>query len=106
MPTRRQVMLAQIIIESMLNAGPILLHVRQILSVIRFRPFDVSTPAGRSQERYRRAALTAIAQIFSRLISFASLLISVPLALHYLHEERYGIWMTISSVAVLLGFAD
>lgn len=33
-------------------------------------------------------------------------LISVPLTITYLGSERYGIWMTISSIISLLGFAD
>lgn len=32
--------------------------------------------------------------------------ISVPLTLRYLGTERYGLWMTISSVIAVLGFSD
>ena len=33
-------------------------------------------------------------------------LITVPLTLHYLGSERYGMWVTISSLVALLSFAD
>jgi O-antigen/teichoic acid export membrane protein len=33
-------------------------------------------------------------------------LVSVPLAVNYLGPERYGLWMTISSVIAVLAFAD
>jgi O-antigen/teichoic acid export membrane protein len=79
---------------------------KQILSVARFRAFDLSTPEGRSKERYRRAFLTSAASGFSRLVSIFAGLISVPLTLKYLGTERYGLWMTISSVIAVLGFSD
>ena len=31
---------------------------------------------------------------------------SVPLTVHYLGHERYGLWMTISAVVAMLGFVD
>jgi len=79
---------------------------RQCVSVLRLRKFDTSTPQGRSLERYRRAALTTLAQAFARGVSILTILISVPLTLRYLGAERYGMWMTISSVVMMLGFAD
>jgi O-antigen/teichoic acid export membrane protein len=84
----------------------ILDEVRRAAGVVRLRPFDQSTPEGRSKERYRRAALMAASQVLSKVISVVSLLVSVPLALGYLHEERYGLWMTISSAGMFLAFAD
>jgi len=79
---------------------------QQYLSVIRFAPFDVSTPAGRSKERLRRIVLSTGTALLARVITAFAALISVPLTIHYLGTERYGLWMTISSVIVLLGFAD
>jgi O-antigen/teichoic acid export membrane protein len=34
------------------------------------------------------------------------MLISVPLTVHYLGTERYGLWITLSSLAAFLGFAN
>jgi O-antigen/teichoic acid export membrane protein len=79
---------------------------RQCVSVLRLKNFDTSTPAGRSKERYRRAALTSLSQAFAKGIAILTMLISVPLTLHYLGPERYGMWMTISSVILMLGLAD
>jgi O-antigen/teichoic acid export membrane protein len=79
---------------------------RQCVSVLRLKHFDTSTPEGRSKERYRRAALTSLSQVFSKGVAILTMLISVPLTLHYLGAERYGMWMTISSVILMLGFAD
>jgi O-antigen/teichoic acid export membrane protein len=79
---------------------------RQLLSVARFRPFDHTTPEGRSKERYRRAFLTTAASGLSKAVSVSAGLISVPLTLKYLGTERYGLWMTISSVIAMLGFSD
>ncbi len=42
----------------------------------------------------------------ARGVGLLTTLISVPLALSYLGVDRYGLWMTISSFAVLLSFAD
>jgi O-antigen/teichoic acid export membrane protein len=56
--------------------------------------------------RYRRAALTAGAALAVRILSLGLTLITVPLTLGYLGPERYGLWVTISSIVAFLGFAD
>ena len=68
--------------------------------------FDVSTAEGRAKERQRRVALSALASALAKVISVSTALISVPLTLHYLGAERYGMWMTMSSLVAMLGFAD
>jgi len=78
----------------------------RILQFFRLQEFDKSTPEGRSKERYRRAALTGLASGGAKVISVLTMLITVPLTLHYLGAERYGMWMTISSVVLMLAFAD
>ncbi len=82
------------------------LRALHLVSLVRTRGFDTSTEAGRSQERYRRAILTAAAAAFARVVSILTVLITVPLTLQYLGSERYGLWLTISSLMVFLGFAD
>lgn len=58
------------------------------------------------RERYRRAGLTASASLIQKaltvLISFAS----VPLTIHYLGAERYGVWLTISSLLLWMSLTD
>ncbi len=73
---------------------------------LRTTPFDISTPEGRSKERYRRAALTALAAGAARAVSLIAALISIPLALGYLGSERYGVAVTITALTSMLIFAD
>lgn len=79
---------------------------RVATSTIRLSSFDASTAEGRSQERYRRAALTTIASIGAKGITTVTAVISVPLTIGYLGTERYGVWMTISATIAMLSFAD
>lgn len=79
---------------------------RRILPLLRTSNFDPSTEDGRADERMRRVALAAAASALAKLISVATALISVPLTLHYLGAERYGIWITISTFTTILTFAD
>ena len=76
------------------------------LSFIRLKPFDISTPDGRAKERHRRVALTALASASAKGITILTALISIPLTVEYLGDERYGLWATISSFNALIGFAD
>src|SRR5438552_374368 len=79
---------------------------RQIRSVFRLTPFDKSTAEGSSKERYRRIALTSATSILSKGVSLLTMLISVPLTVNYLGAERFGLWMTVSSLVTFLAFAD
>ena len=81
-------------------------RVSDLLSLVRFRAFDVTTEGGRSRERYRRAGFTAAAAFAAKLVGVVTILVTVPITLGYLGSERYGLWMTISSVSLMLGFAD
>lgn len=76
------------------------------LAWLRGAGLDLSTAAGRSSERYRRVTLTTIAALGARGISLLTMLISVPLTVHYLGTERYGLWITLSSISAVLGFAN
>jgi O-antigen/teichoic acid export membrane protein len=60
----------------------------------------------RSGERHRRAMLTALTAAAARAMRIGVSLIAVPLTLHYLGAERFGLWMTISSVLAMANFAD
>lgn len=64
---------------------------------------DFTTEAGRGNERNRRAALTSVAGIGSRVLSVAVSLITIPILLHYLGIQRFGIWLTVSAGATWLG---
>lgn len=67
---------------------------------------DPGAAEARGRERYRRAGLTAATALGGRGVSVILSLATVPLALGYLGPERYGIWLTISSVIALLALTD
>lgn len=79
---------------------------RQVASVVRLSPWDVMSPEGRARERLRRLILTVLAGVAAKVVALASMVISIPWTLHYLKSERYGLWMAISSVVAMMGFAD
>jgi O-antigen/teichoic acid export membrane protein len=73
---------------------------------LRFQPYDVATPDGRAQERYRLAGLAIVANAASLALGVLAVVITIPLTLPYLGEERFGVWMTIASLAGMLSFLD
>jgi O-antigen/teichoic acid export membrane protein len=60
----------------------------------------------RGTERNRRAMLTGSVATLARVVQIGTSLITVPLTLKYLGNERFGLWMTISSVLAMAAFAD
>lgn len=82
------------------------LRLQQFREIATLSAFDISTEEGRSKERHRRILLTAAASGISKVVSVATSLISIPLTLHYLGTERFGLWMTISSIIAMLSVAD
>ena len=62
--------------------------------------------AERGRSRSRRATLTALTNLVAKLVTVGTSFATVPLTLHYLGDERFGLWMTISSLSALLAFAD
>jgi O-antigen/teichoic acid export membrane protein len=80
-----------------------LAHYRRLL---RVRPFDTSTPEGRSAERYRRIAWSTALATVARLTGMATSFITVPLVVGYLGKEQYGMWITMSSLVAALGPLD
>jgi O-antigen/teichoic acid export membrane protein len=60
----------------------------------------------RAASRNRRAVLTGGTAAVARAVQVGTSLITIPLVLHYLGNERFGLWMTISSVLAMANFAD
>jgi O-antigen/teichoic acid export membrane protein len=58
------------------------------------------------KSRTRRALRTTLSALAGRGLGMLLSLISVPLTIGYLDKERYGLWITISSVIAWLGIAD
>jgi O-antigen/teichoic acid export membrane protein len=74
----------------------------------RFFKLAVNPPAaGTERERRSRGVVRGtIAAFAARAIGSLAGFITVPLTVRYLGPERYGAWMTISSLLLFLGFSD
>src|SRR5205823_1872065 len=74
------------------------------------RLFDLaisrSAPATERERRSRSIVRGTAAALVARAIGSLTGIITIPLTVRYLGAERYGAWMTISSVLVFLGFGD
>jgi O-antigen/teichoic acid export membrane protein len=66
---------------------------------------DIPVDVLRSQ-RDRRAAASTVAAVLARGIGLAGSLIAVPLTIGYLGTERYGVFVTLTSLTSMLVFAD
>jgi len=86
--------------------APLLRQFGSKLRYLSLKPFDESTAEGRAQERHRRLALSALAAALAKLMAVLTTLISIPLALRYLGDERFGVWSTLSALVLTLQFAD
>jgi O-antigen/teichoic acid export membrane protein len=75
-------------------------------SLLRLRPFDTSSPEGRSKERYRRAALTTLTSMLARGLGTFTGIANLRIALGYLGKERYGLWMAVGSLITWANLAD
>src|SRR3569833_233020 len=73
---------------------------------LRLSPYDTDTEEGRASERQRRAALTTLLSAFARGSQLAGMFVSMRVALPYLGQARFGVWMTISSLTSLLKIFD
>ena len=60
----------------------------------------------RAAIRNRRAALTGGTAVMARVVQVGTSLVTVPLTIRYLGNERFGLWMAISSVLAIANFAD
>lgn len=79
---------------------------KRFASVIRLKPFDTSTPEGRSNERYRRAALTTATSMVAQFLGIFTGLAWIRLCISYLGKERYGLWMAVGSLVAWANLAD
>lgn len=67
---------------------------------------DLSGDALHARRRKVRLVYSAGMSLVAKVISVATAFITVPLTLHYLGPERYGMWMVMSSLLAILAFAD
>jgi O-antigen/teichoic acid export membrane protein len=60
----------------------------------------------RTAARGKHIKLTVFTGLIARASSMLMTIVSVPLTLNYLGPERFGLWMTVTSVVTMLSFAD
>jgi O-antigen/teichoic acid export membrane protein len=75
-------------------------------NALRLRSLNMLLPNERARERHRRVAYTIGASILAGAITLGTTLITMRLALSYLGTERFGLWMTITTLQAFLVFAD
>jgi O-antigen/teichoic acid export membrane protein len=80
--------------------------IRRIRQSLHLRNQSSLEDHERGAERNRRALLAGSASTLARVVQIGTSLITVPLTLKYLGNERFGLWMTISSVLAMASFAD
>jgi O-antigen/teichoic acid export membrane protein len=76
------------------------------LNVQKLKAFLTKSSANRGLERYRRAGITASSSFIAKALNILISFLSVPLTVHYLGAERYGVWLTISSLITWMSMTD
>lgn len=93
-------------IDTPASAGPSRLAVaKSYLSPDRLKAL-LQTSGSRGLERYRRAGITASSSFVTKALNILISFLSVPLTVHYLGSERYGVWLTISSLLTWMSMTD
>lgn len=80
--------------------------VKTCLSPQGLRVLLTPSRVDRGRERYRRAGLTASTSYIAKALTVLMGFVSVPLTIHYLGAERYGVWLTISSLLMWVALTD
>ena len=76
------------------------------LKLANLRAALTKSSANRGVERYRRAGITASSSFIAKALNILISFLSVPLTIHYLGSERYGVWLTISSLLTWMALTD
>jgi O-antigen/teichoic acid export membrane protein len=79
---------------------------KTLLSLQGLKTLFVQSSADLGHERYRRAGMTASTSYLAKGLTVFMSFISVPLTVHYLGAERYGVWLTISSLLLWVALTD
>lgn len=79
---------------------------KETLTIAFHKPYDTSTLEGRSLERQRRIALTALTSTILRVLTMAVPLITLKITYSYLNVEVYGLWSAITTFFALFAFSD
>jgi O-antigen/teichoic acid export membrane protein len=79
---------------------------KSYLSAEKLKAILTKSSANRGVERYRRAGITASSSFIAKALNILISFLSVPLTVHYLGAERYGVWLTISSLITWMAMTD
>ncbi len=79
---------------------------KSYLSFQKLKVLLTKSHANRGVERYRRAGITASSSFIAKALNILISFLSVPLTVHYLGAERYGVWLTISSLITWMSMTD
>jgi O-antigen/teichoic acid export membrane protein len=79
---------------------------KSYLTLGKLKAVLTKSSANRGLERYRRAGITASSSFIAKALNILISFLSVPLTVHYLGAERYGVWLTISSVITWMSMTD
>lgn len=63
-------------------------------------------PRQAAERRARGARYASLSSLAAKVITISASFIAIPMAQRYLGPERFGVWVTISSLMTLLSFAD
>src|SRR6266852_9311891 len=79
---------------------------RTYLSPQALKALFTRSSADPGRERYRRAGMTASTSYMAKGLTLLMGFVSVPLTVDYLGAERYGVWLTISSLLIWVALTD
>lgn len=77
-----------------------------LLKIKFFYSVLIHSRNNKSHARYRLIIINTVTSIFAKGTGMISTIITIPLTLKYLGIERFGLWMTFSSIWAFLNFAD
>jgi O-antigen/teichoic acid export membrane protein len=67
---------------------------------------DANDARERTRRRGKHIKFSVVTGLMARASSMLVTIVSVPLTLSYLGDERFGLWMTVTSLVSMLTFAD
>lgn len=94
------------VLSTISKAFPVCLLRDVVLEVRALRGRDSAALSARGLQRYRRAAFGGAATLFSVGLKMCGSLVTMPLVLHYLGAERFGLWATLTALMMLTGIGD
>lgn len=93
-----------------MNFGAVVIKLRSIgqhaVSILRGASPSMPEPERRSRERYRLIAYSGTAAIATKVVTALVGLASVPMVVHYVGKDQFGLWMVVSSLVVWMQLAD